>query len=240
MLELKNLKAIEITVDESKFDVTFKEKNIQFFKVFDEAICENSDIPVYYAESDGSEYFDLIAVEKEGIFNCIPVPIFLESVGVKIDTGSYRDIQSELPFEVINRDDLDEMIRLNKIGKETDEFLDRIDKQSEICDIIKNLTNGKVLTLSTIENQYGGEIADEELYINEDGLFEKSYINCYNSSTLNLGTCQCNSHPASMEEVISPKEAMQLIEDYLVEISKEEEEKEKQRQQIAQILQLCY
>lgn len=239
MLELKNLEKMGITVDETRFSGQFKEKNIQFFKAFDSAVVKDSNIPVYYAEADGSEYYDLIAIEKEGVFNCIPISIFLESMDINIEE-SYRDIQENLPFEVINRDNLDEMIRLNKIEKETDEFLDKIDKQSEICDIIKDLTNGKGLTLSTVEDQYGEEIDDLQLYLNRDGLFEKSYISCYNSSTFNLGTCQCNSHSASMEEVITPKAAMQLIEDYLVETSKKEEEKENQRKEIAQFLQMCY
>ena len=76
------------------------------------------------------------------------------------------------------------MINLNKIKKETDKFFTSFNKKSEVCDIIKNLTNGKTLALSQIENQYGKMINDEELYINEYGLFEKSGINCYSSNVL--------------------------------------------------------
>lgn len=242
MLELKNLEKMNFIIDETKFDEKFREKNTQFFKAFNKAVAKDSDMIVYYAESDGSDYYDLIAVEKEGIFNCIPVSLFVQYMGMDENKfeNTYRELQEGLPFSVISRDDLDEMIRTKNIEKETDEFMKDINKQSEICDIIKNLTNGESLILSTITNQFGEEVNDLELYINSNGLFEKSYINCYSSSEFGLGTCQCNSHPASMEEIISPKEAMELVNNFIIKNKEENELKQKEREQIAKMLQMCY
>jgi len=220
------IKKLGIEVNEEKFSPEYKEKNIQFFKGLD-----NDDAVVYYATADNS-YYDLVTVRINDIFNSIPAPLFVEWTGINPE-----EIDG---IEIISRDELD--FRINeivekrekeRIKKETEEFITTMILNSKVGKIIRDLTNGKTLVLSTITNQYGEEIADSKLYINSEGLFELWQINCYSSNNYGLGTCNCVSHPASESFWISPEEALDYIKKYIEKEEEVEKKKEKERKIIA-------
>ncbi|MDD3744589.1 MAG: hypothetical protein PHX54_13280 [Lentimicrobiaceae bacterium] len=226
------------------FEENFKEKNIRFFENFD----RTSETETYYVESRGSGYYDLIAVREENSeWNCIPVPVFIEAAyGRKwndlpegfIDGMKNIFINND---KFITRDEFDEMIEREKIEQQTEEFFSSFRHDgSRIHQIIKDLTYGEVLVLETAENQYGENIATCSLYIDEDALFRLWQINCWNSSDYGLGTCQCNSHPASYSEHISPETALNYIKEHIEEQEKEEAKKEAERHAIAMMLELAY
>lgn len=220
------IKKLGIEVNEEKFSPEYKEKNIQFFKGLD-----NDDAVVYYATADNS-YYDLVTVRINDIFNSIPAPLFVEWTGINPE-----EIDG---IEIISRDELDFMINeivekreKERTKKETEEFITTMILNSKVGKIIRDLTNGKTLVLSTITNQYGEEIADSELYINSEGLFELWRINCYSSNSYGLGTCNCVSHPASESFWISPEEALDYIKKYIEKEEEVEAKKENERQIIA-------
>lgn len=220
------IKKIGIEVNEENFSPEYKEKNIQFFKGLD-----NDDAVVYYATADNS-YYDLVTVRIDDIFNSIPAPLFVEWTGINPE-----EIDG---IKVITRDELDSMIEeiiekkeKEEAKKKTEEFITEMVMNSKVGQIIRDLTNGKTLVLSTITNQYGEEIADSELYINSEGLFELWQIDCYSSNTYGLGTCHCVSHPASESFWLSPEEALQHIKKYIEKEEEIEAKKEKERKIIA-------
>ena len=220
------IKRLGINIDEEKFSPEYKEKNIQFFKGLD-----NDDAVVYYATADNS-YYDLVTVRINDIINSIPAPLFVEWAGI-----NPAEIDG---IKVITRDELDSMIEeiiekkeKEEAKKKTEEFITEMVMNSKIGQIIRDLSSGKTLVLSTITNQYGEEIADSELYINSEGLFELWQINCYSSNTYGLGTCHCVSHPASESCWLSPEEALQHIKKYIEKEEEVEAKKEKERKIIA-------
>lgn len=220
------IKKLGIEVNEENFSPEYKEKNNQFFKGLD-----NDDAVVYYATADNS-YYDLVTVRINDIFNSTPAPIFVEWTGINPE-----EIDG---IEIISRDELDFMINeivekreKERTKKETEEFITEMVMNSKVGQIIRDLTNGKTLVLSTITNQYGEEIADSELYINSEGLFELWRIDCYSSNTYGLGTCHCVSHPASESFWLSPEEALQHIKKYIEKEEEVEAKKEKERKIIA-------
>jgi len=220
------IKKLGIEVNEEKFSPKYEEKNIQFFKGLD-----NDDAVVYYATADNS-YYDLVTVRIGDRFNSVPAPLFIEWTGINPE-----EIDG---IKVITRDELDSMIEeiiekkeKEEAKKKTEEFITEMVMNSKIGKIIRDLTNGKILVLSTITNQYGEEIADSELYINSEGLFEIWQINCYSSNAYGLGTCHCVSHTASESFWISPEAALEHIKKYIEEQEKIEEKKENERQIIA-------
>lgn len=220
------IKKLGIEVNEWNFSPEYREKNIQFFKGLD-----NSEAVVYYATADDS-YYDLVTVRINDIFNSIPAPLFIEWTGINPE---------EIPgIEVITREELDVMIdeiieekEKEKAKEETKNFITEMTINSKVGQIIRDLTNGKSLILSVTKNQYGEEIATEELYINTEGLFEYWYIRCYNSNIYGLGTCNCVSHPASDSFWISPEQALDYIKEYIEKEEKEELKKERERKIIA-------
>lgn len=220
------VKKIGIEVNEENFAPEYKEKNMQFFKGLD-----NDDAVVYYATADSS-YYDLVTVRINDICNSIPAPLFVEWTGINPE-----EIDG---IEIISRDELDFMINeivekreKERTKKETEEFITEMVMNAKVGQIIRDLTNGKTLVLSTITNQYGEEIADSELYINSEGLFELWRIDCYSSNTYGLGTCHCVSHPASESYWLSPEEALQHIKKYIEKKEEVEAKKEKERKIIA-------
>ena len=220
------IKKLGIEVNEENFSPEYKEKNMQFFKGLD-----NDDAVVYYATANNS-YYDLVTVRINDIFNSIPAPLFVEWTGINPE-----EIDG---IKAITRDELDSMIEeiiekkeKEEAKKKTEEFITEMVMNSKVGQIIRNLTNGKTLVLSTITNQYGEEIADSELYINSEGLFELWQIDCYSSNTYGLGTCHCVSHPASESFWLSPEEALQHIKKYIEKEEEVEAKKEKERKIIA-------
>lgn len=220
------IKKLGIEVNEEKFSPEYKEKNIQFFKGLD-----NDDAIIYYATADNS-YYDLVTVRIGDKFNSVPAPLFIEWTGVNPENIS--------EIEVITREELDNIIdeiiqeeEKEKAKVETENFINEMTFNSKVGKIIRDLTNGKTLVLSTITNQYGEEIADSELYINSEGLFELWQINCYSSNSYGLGTCNCVSHPASNSCWISPEEALEHIKKYIEKEEDVEAKKENERQIIA-------
>ncbi len=141
--------------------------------------------------------------------------------------------------EVITRDELEAIIdeitqekEKEEAKEKTKEFIANMVMNSKIGQIIRDLTNGGTLVIDTVTNQYGDEIPDTELYLNE-GLFEISRINCYSSRTYGLGTCNCVSHEASESFWITPERALGYIKKYIEEQEKIEAKKENERQIIA-------
>ncbi len=106
-------------------------------------------------------------------------------------------------------------------------------------ELIRKMKNGGNIILSTVTDQYGYEVAEKTLEINEDGLFEIWEISCYNSSYFGLGCCQCNSHDAAIRYHISPKRALEYIREYIERQEKEQEELEKERLFIARMIKFC-
>lgn len=220
------IKKLGIEVNEEKFSPEYKEKNIQFFKGLD-----NDDAIIYYATADNS-YYELVTVRIGDKFNSVPAPLFIEWTG-----GNPENISE---IEVITREELDNIIdeiiqeeEKEKAKVETENFINEMTFNSKVGKIIRDLTNGNTLVLSTITNQYGEEIVNSELYINSEGLFELWQINCYSSNSYGLGTCNCVSHPASESFWISPEEALQHIKKYIEKEEKEERKKERERKIIA-------
>lgn len=215
------IKKLGLEVNEKSFSPEYKEKNIQFLKGLD-----NDDAVVYYATADNS-YYDLVTVRIGDKFNSVPAPLFIEWTGVNPENIS--------EIEVITREELDNIIdeiiqeeEKEKAKVETENFINEMTFNSKVGKIIGDLTNGKTLVLSTITNQYGEEIADSELYINSEGLFELWEINCYSSNSYGLGTCNCVSHPASESFWISPEAALEHIKKYIEKEEDVEAEKEKE------------
>lgn len=87
--------------------------------------------------------------------------------------------------------------------------------------LLSKLQTGEEITLSYIPNQYGEDVRNEVLAF-EGGQWRLSYINCHSSQMLGLGTCQCHSHAPYGEAVISRKEALRLLEDYVKENKRDE------------------
>jgi len=92
-------------------------------------------------------------------------------------------------------------------------------------DLLADLRDGKEITLSYITNQRGREIENEILSFG-DGKWLLNRINCYSSRSLGLGTCQCHSHDPYGEAVISRKEALRLLEDYVKENKRDKRARE--------------
>jgi len=82
--------------------------------------------------------------------------------------------------------------------------------------ILEKLRAGQDLVLQTRMNQYGDDIVDKSLYF-ENGKWIISEINCFNSSDLGLGTCQCNSHPAKNYYPIQRQTALLYIRKYIAD-----------------------
>jgi len=83
--------------------------------------------------------------------------------------------------------------------------------------ILENLCVGQDLVLETRINQYNDKIADKSLFF-ENGEWMVGEINCYSSSDLGLGTCQCNSHPSKNYYPIQRQEALLYIRKYIADI----------------------
>jgi hypothetical protein len=220
------IKRLGININEEKFSAEFKQKNIQFFKGLD-----NDDAVVYYATASDS-YYDLVTVRRRNdVFNSVPAPLFIEWTGIHPEN---------IPgVEVIDREELEAIIdeiveerEKEKAKAETEEFIANMAMNSKVGQIIRDLTNGETLVIDTVTNQYGDEVPDTELYLN-DGLFEISRINCYSSRTYGLGTCNCITHPASKSSWITPETALEYIKKYIEAQEKIEAEKENERQIIA-------
>lgn len=202
------VKRLGISINEEKFSPAFKQKNIQFFKGLD-----NKDAVVYYAIADNS-YYDLVTVRINNTFNSVPVPLFIEWTGL---------IPENIPgIEIIAMDELEEIVdeireteEKEEAQKRTKEFIANMVMNSKVGQIIRDLTNGGFLVIDTITNQYGDEIPDTELYINDEGLFEVSRINCYSSRTYCLGTCNCVSHDPSSSRWVTPETALEYIKRYI-------------------------
>lgn len=219
-------KRLGIEIDVEKFSPEYREKNIQFFKGLD-----NSNAEVFYATTDNS-YYDLVTVRIGDRFNSVPAPLFIEWTGISPE--NIPEVQ------VITRDELNDLIdeiiekrEKEEQKKKTEEFINEMVMNSKIGKIIRDLTNGGTLVLSTIVNQYGEEIPESELYINSEGLFEYWEINCYSSNSYGLGTCNCINHPTSESYWITPEAALNHIKRYIERQEKIEERKEKERQIIA-------
>jgi len=106
-------------------------------------------------------------------------------------------------------------------------------------ELIKKMECGENIILSTVIDQYGDEVAEKTLEINEDGLFECWEISCYDSTFFGLGSCQCNSHDAAIRYHISPESALKYIAEYIERQEKEQEELEKERLFIAKMIEFC-
>ena len=215
-----------IEVNEENFSPEFKQKNIQFFKGLD-----SEDAVVYYATAYDS-YYNLVTVRRNNRFNSVPAPLFMEWTGIHPENIS--------GIEIIAREELEEIIdeiveerEKEKAKVETEEFIANMVMNSKIGQVIRDLTNGGTLVIDNVTNQYGDEVPDTELYINSEGLFEVSRINCYSSRTYGLGTCNCISHNPSESFWITPERALGYIKKYIEEEAEIEAKKENERQIIA-------
>jgi len=96
-------------------------------------------------------------------------------------------------------------------------------------DVVEFLKGNRELVLTTVTNQYGDKIPEKYMEI-EDGKILLIGINCYSSSWLGLGTCQCNSHDVRWKREISVKEMIEYLKNYIIskleEIKRREENKE--------------
>jgi len=84
------------------------------------------------------------------------------------------------------------------------------------------------IVLNEIENQYG-ELVDEEFLVYQGkGRWDYYYLQCYSSSDLGLGTCQCVSHsPYRLSKTIGVKEMKEFLEEkpsLISQLSDEEKE----------------
>jgi hypothetical protein len=109
----------------------------------------------------------------------------------------------------------------------------------KVKELIKKLEGGEKIILSTVVNQYGDEVIERTLEINEDGLFEVWQIECYDSNYFGMGCCHCNSHDAASRYTISPESALEYIAEYIERQEVEEEKKEKERLFIAKMIEFC-
>lgn len=196
----------------------YLEKTQEFIKTLE----NGTNNVIYVEEEGGTGYYDLVAVEVDGKYNAIPLPILLKMFNLDEDADIY-DLMGllEQSFAHMTRNEYDSMLQQEKIRKETDKFF----RLHEIVEILKN---GETLVLETAENQYGEKVSTRILYLNDEGLFEEGYLNCWSSSDYGFGTCRCCSHKAFEYQVISPESALVLIREYIER--EEKEEKEKQRQ----------
>jgi len=95
--------------------------------------------------------------------------------------------------------------------------------------ILKNLRAGQDLILETIPNQYNDQITSKSLYF-ENGEWMISEINCFNSSDLGLGTCQCHSHPSRNYYPIQRQEALLYIRRYIAEVEADRKRRQSETQ----------
>ena len=85
----------------------------------------------------------------------------------------------------------------------------------ELKEMLIEIKKGNDLELEEpIENQYGEEIPPATLYF-YDGEWAISELNCLSSRRVGLGTCNCNSHPAFIERVITEEHAINIISEYI-------------------------
>ena len=66
--------------------------------------------------------------------------------------------------------------------------------------LLTALKEGHDVVLSTITNQHG-EVMDDQAISFREGKWYLEEINCYSSSLLGMGTCQCNSHDPTGWEI---------------------------------------
>lgn len=92
---------------------------------------------------------------------------------------------------------------------------------------LETIKGGGELTLDVRQDQYGDWIADEWLRF-DHGRWLHGQINCISSSQFGLGTCQCFSHPAYIEDEISRQEALDLIQRYVENKVRDELERQKE------------
>jgi hypothetical protein len=77
------------------------------------------------------------------------------------------------------------------------------------------------IVVSTITNQYGNEVTEQEYYLS-DGLWYEQYINCRNAASEGLGTCQCHSHRTYDSWPVSREKVRKAVESRITELSEEE------------------
>jgi len=75
---------------------------------------------------------------------------------------------------------------------------------------LEALKNGEGIVIKRRQNQFGDMVPDLELRFN-NGFWILWQINCNSANTFGLGTCNCYSHPASIEEEISREEALGFL-----------------------------
>ncbi len=107
-----------------------------------------------------------------------------------------------------------------EINKEIKKVIDKEIKKMEEEEnknkkLIEKITKifGNEIVLNTIENQYGEKIYENWIEIKNGKIFNYQ-INCYSSSDLGLGNCQCVSHDPIYEEEINALTLLYLIKDY--------------------------
>jgi len=199
-----------------------------------------------YLKSNGDiRYYDLVAVkdntQKIG-WNCMPVCVFTKAVLGKNSTESSEERLIEIFNKydrLMTRDDFDKMVEKENLYRESDKYFEEFEKHISVSQIIKDLTNGKTIVFETMENLFGETVSIYELYINSARLFETWHVNCFNSKTFGFGTCNCNSHPASFRDQISPSTALQLIVEYIKSSEMEEKKKISERNIIQRMLEMA-
>jgi hypothetical protein len=205
-------------------EAEYLEKTKQFVK----ALADGADV-IYVREENGTGYYDLVVVEKEGAHNAVPLPVLLELFGFD-KAGDIYDIMGifERGFSNMTLDEYDEMKKVVRIREKTERFF----REHDIVESLKSSS----LILELTENQLGEPIATDELYLNSEGLFERKWLSCHSSSWYGFGQCACVNHPAMKAEVVTPEEALGLIREYVAKAASEEADKEKQLAKIDFIL----
>ncbi|EQB4341598.1 hypothetical protein ACYJ2U_001825 [Clostridium botulinum] len=136
-VELKNL---GIIIDIKTFSEDYKDKNIAFFGLLDNAVEDNT-IKVYRAIEEENDYYNLIVIEHNNIYNAFPEPLLIEYMPIE-------DLENKISIEKIEKEEMNNIMRSQRetsyMYLKTQE-----DKAKLVLKLIK-LTNGQ-LTKEEIE-----------------------------------------------------------------------------------------
>ncbi|WP_031368483.1 hypothetical protein [Clostridium botulinum] len=137
IVELKNL---GIQIDLKSFSEDYKKKNIAFFALLDNAV-KDKNIKVYRAIEEENDYYNLIVIEHNNIYNAFPEPLLIEYIPIE-------DLENKISIEKIEKEEMDNIMRSQREASymylKTQE-----DKAKLVLKLIK-LTNGQ-LTKEEIE-----------------------------------------------------------------------------------------
>lgn len=210
------------TIDDTIFNNEYKAKNIAFFNLIDSGKYEKA-YYVYASENKNNIDNDTISIitPKSKKPMSLPVKLFLRALYKNAyndilinrdNINNYTSLVFDKDLEVIDKTEffkkMNEEIALNQ----TKNFWGRIEKMEQIKKIIEMLQLGQEIVIS-VTKDYKGELIENQVLFIRDDLFILKELNCKNIRTKE---CKCENHFKYNESILIPKDALNLISNYLI------------------------